>query len=92
MAVKSERFDIRVSREHKRLIEKAARFTGQAVTSFVLSSALDRAREALGRRPRTVLSERDGRTFLRMLGMERAPAAEPALPAAKKAGARRSSP
>jgi uncharacterized protein (DUF1778 family) len=74
MAVKSERLDVRVTREHKRLIEKAALVTGQPVTSFVLSSALDRAREALEGESRTLLSERDGRAFLRMLEEDRAPA------------------
>ena len=75
MTVKTERLDVRVTREHKRLIEKAALVTGQPVTSFVLSSALDRAREALERESRTVLSERDGTAFLRMLEEDRAPAA-----------------
>ena len=75
MAVKTERLDVRVTREHKRLIEKAALVTGQPVTSFILSSALDCAREALEQESRTVLSERDGRTFLLLLDKHRAPAA-----------------
>ena len=73
MATKTERLDVRVTRQNKRLIEKAALVTGQPVTSFILSSALDRAREALERESRTVLSERDGRAFLRMLEEDRAP-------------------
>jgi uncharacterized protein (DUF1778 family) len=75
MAVKSDRLDVRITREHKRLIERAALATGQPVTSFVLSSALERAREALERETRTVLSERDGRLFLRLLEEDRAPTA-----------------
>ncbi len=73
MAVKSERLDVRVTRQNKRLIERAALVTGQPVTSFVLSSALDRAREALERESRTVLSERDGRLFCRLIEEARAP-------------------
>lgn len=77
MAVKSERLEVRVTREHKRIIERAALATGQPVTSFVLSSALDRAREALDRETRTVLTERDGKIFLEMLEEDEPPA--PAL-------------
>ena len=75
MAIKSDRLDVRVTRQNKRLIERAALVTGQPVTSFVLSSALERAREALERESRTVLSERDGKAFLRMLDEDLAPAA-----------------
>jgi uncharacterized protein (DUF1778 family) len=75
MSVKTERLDVRVTRRNKRLIEKAALVTGQPVTSFVLSSALERAREALERESRTTLSERDGKAFLRLLEEDRAPAA-----------------
>jgi uncharacterized protein (DUF1778 family) len=73
MAVKTERLDVRVTRQNKRLIERAALVTGQPVTSFVLSSALERAREALESESRTLLSERDGRAFLRMLEEDRTP-------------------
>jgi len=82
MTVKSERLEVRVTREHKRIIERAALATGQPVTSFVLSSALDRAREALDRETRTVLTERDGKIFLEMLEQDEPPA--PALVRAVK--------
>ena len=67
MTVKAERLDVRVTREHKRLIERAALATGQPVTSFLLSSALDRAREVLEGESRTVLSAQDGKAFLKMI-------------------------
>ena len=73
MSVKTERLDVRVTRANKRLIERAALATGQPVTSFILSSALDRARAALDSESRTVLTERDGRIFLRLLDADRAP-------------------
>jgi len=75
MTVKADRLDVRISREHKRLIERAALVTGQPVTSFVLSSALARAREALESESRTVLTEKDGKAFVRLLDAGRAPAA-----------------
>ena len=77
MAARTERLDVRVSRRNKRLIERAALATGQPVTNFVLSSALQSAREALEQESRTVLSERDGRLFCRMI--EKAPAPDAAL-------------
>jgi uncharacterized protein (DUF1778 family) len=73
MADKSDRIEVRVTREHKRLIEKAALIKGQPVTSFVLSSVLAKARETLERESRTVLSESDGRAFLRTLDEDRPP-------------------
>jgi uncharacterized protein (DUF1778 family) len=45
---KSERLDLRVPDGHKKLIEQAAALAGQTVSSFVLSSTLQRAREVIG--------------------------------------------
>lgn len=67
MPVRTERMDMRLSREQKKLIERAALMTGQPATSFVLSSALERAREALAKESRTILTQRDWSTFVRML-------------------------
>jgi uncharacterized protein (DUF1778 family) len=75
MAVRTERLDVRITAEHKRLIEKAALLTGQPVTNFVVSSALERARATLVMESRTVLSTRDARAFLGLLEEDRAPAA-----------------
>ena len=75
MTVKTKRLDLRVSAEHKRLIERAALVTGQPVTSFVLSSVLDRARETLERETRTVLGERDRVRFLRIMADDSPPPA-----------------
>jgi uncharacterized protein (DUF1778 family) len=85
MTAKTERLDVRVTRRNKRLIERAALATGQPVTSFVLSSALERAREALESEARTELSKRDGAAFLRMLSEDRAPSAA-LLRAVKRSG------
>ncbi|MCE9636245.1 MAG: DUF1778 domain-containing protein [Planctomycetes bacterium] len=67
MATRTERLDVRVTAQHKKLIERAALAMGQPVTSFVLASVLDRAREALQSESRTVLSDRDRTAFLAIL-------------------------
>jgi uncharacterized protein (DUF1778 family) len=56
---KEARVDIRMSEEHKLILEQAAAVTGQPLTSFVLSSTLDRARDILDRETVTKLSRRD---------------------------------
>lgn len=81
MSIKSEtrtaRLDLRLTRQHKRLIERAALATGRPVTSFVLSSVLDCARATLELEARTVLSDRVREGFLEMLASGERPA--PAL-------------
>lgn len=77
MAIKTERLDVRLTPEHKRLIERAALVTEQPLTSFVLASVLESARTTLEKESRTVLSERDALRFLAMLDEDRKPA--PAL-------------
>ena len=67
MTTRTERLDVRVTAQHKKLIERAALAMGQPVTTFVLASALDRAREALRSESRTVLSDRDRTAFLAIL-------------------------
>jgi uncharacterized protein (DUF1778 family) len=86
MATRTRRLDLRLTREHKDLIERAAQATGQPVTSFVLSSVLERARETLDAESRTVLSKRDWASFLRILD---AGAVAPALARAVRRSRRR---
>lgn len=69
----SARLDFRLSPEHKELIERAARIDGQTVSSFVVATLLRAAREALERSSVTTLSERDAKTFLRMLDADAEP-------------------
>jgi len=71
MATRTRRLDLRLTSEHKDLIERAARATGEPVSGFVLSSALERAREALDAEARTVLSKRDWAAFLEALDDDR---------------------
>ena len=77
MSPKTERLEIRVSPEHKQLIERAAKATGQVVSQFMVSIALRRAERVLRRHEWTVLAADDREAFLKILEAERPPA--PAL-------------
>ncbi len=56
---KDARVDIRMSAENKALLEQAAAVMGQPLTSFILSSTIDRALDILDRQVITKLSARD---------------------------------
>jgi uncharacterized protein (DUF1778 family) len=77
MAVRTERLDLRMTPEHKQLVEQAAAASGQPVTSFVLTAVLERARATLEQESRTVLSQRGWLAFQRLLAQPEEPA--PAL-------------
>ena len=80
MSRKSERMEVRVEPEHKRLIEEAAAASGQVVSQFVIAEALRGAHEVLRRATVTTLAGEDREAFLRILDRDEAPA--PALVAA----------
>ena len=84
MAIKTERLDMRLSAEHKELLERAAAITGQAVTSFAVSNLLEKAREVIEQHTRTVLGREDHERFLEILNSDDEPA-----PALLKAAERR---
>ena len=77
MKTKSERLDVRLSAEHKELLEQAAAITGQPLTSFAVSHLLAKAREIVEQHSRTVLSRDDWERFQEILGSDDEPA--PAL-------------
>ncbi|MBI2895463.1 MAG: DUF1778 domain-containing protein [Deltaproteobacteria bacterium] len=66
-AVKSERLDVRLSPDHKELIEDAAALAGQPTSAFAVSTLVERARQIVSDRETTVLSARDKRRFLEIL-------------------------
>ena len=76
MATKTERIEMRVSPEHKALIERAAALRGQSISAFVVAEALESAR----RIQVTTLSKRDWEEFIRILEGDEEPT--PALRAA----------
>jgi uncharacterized protein (DUF1778 family) len=67
-SAKTGRLDLRLSDEQKRLIEQAAALAGQMVSSFVLSSSLQRAWELIGEANVIKLSAEDRDRFLAVLG------------------------
>lgn len=79
---KSERLEMRLTREQKDLIERAARIKGLDVTSFAVPTVVEAAQEVVGQQSVTVLSDRDYKKFLRILDAHEEPA--PKLKAAVK--------
>lgn len=79
---KSERLEMRLAREQKDLIERAARIKGLDVTSFAVPTVVEAAREVVGRQSATLLSGRDFKKFLQILDAHEEPA--PKLKAAVK--------
>jgi uncharacterized protein (DUF1778 family) len=65
--------DFRLNSQHKKLIEKAAALNGQTLSDFATATLLDRARQVLQAENYRVLSERDARRFLELLGTDLEP-------------------
>lgn len=78
MGSKTERIEVRLSAEHKAVIEEAAALRGQSLSAFVVSQALEQAL----RLRLTVLSQRDWERFLEI--MDRAEPAPALVAAARK--------
>lgn len=71
MSTKTERIEVRLSPEHKAMIEEAAALRGQSISAFVVSEALEQAL----RLRFTVLTRRDWERFLEVMDREEVPAA-----------------
>ena len=82
MAAKNKRIEIRLTDEHKTLIEDAATLRGQSVSAFLVSEGLERAQQM----QTTDLSRRDWEGFLDVMDRDEEPTA--ALVAAAKKHAR----
>ena len=80
MVTKSERLEVRLSTEHKSLVERAASLTGQTVSAFVIAELLRCARQVTTEYERRLLARRDWDKFLEIVDRDREPA--PALAAA----------
>lgn len=61
---KDERLDIRLTGEHRGLLQQAADRRGQSLSDFVRAAALDKAAELARDSRTTVLSDRDRDLFL----------------------------
>ena len=66
-ALRTEKLDLRLSRETKRTLEIAASVSNRSLTAFVLESALARADETLADRRAFVLSKPKWTAFLAAL-------------------------
>ena len=75
MAAKAQRIEMRLTPEHKELLERAAEASGQPLTAFALAILIERAHEVLDRHSRTVLSRRDFEAFLKIIDDDREPSA-----------------
>ena len=62
-ATKNERINLRLKQSAKKLIERAATFEGQTVSSFILSSALASAEKTLHEHESIQLNEQDAQRF-----------------------------
>ena len=61
---KTERFQVRIDDDAKRMLERAAALANTSVSAFVVSSALDAAGRLIREWERLVVSERDWVVFL----------------------------
>lgn len=64
---RDERVDLRLSAELKTLLARAASYTGMSLSSFLVSSASQRAKEVVAKRETLTLTARDWRAFLAAL-------------------------
>jgi uncharacterized protein (DUF1778 family) len=80
MASRSARLEMRLTPGDKELLEQAAALSGQGLTSFAVSSALEKARATLAASSVLTLSRRDMKRFAELLEADEEPA--PALRAA----------
>lgn len=80
---KNARMDVRVTSEHKEMIEKAARLSGVNVSDFIVSKSVAAAAKVLEQQNKMTLSKRDWERFLVLLEAEDEP-----TDAAKAAAAR----
>ena len=64
---RSARIEARLSSDAKAVIQRAADISGHSVSDFVVSSALDAARETIRDHEVIVLSARDSMTFVEAL-------------------------
>ncbi|HET7322053.1 MAG TPA: DUF1778 domain-containing protein, partial [Longimicrobiaceae bacterium] len=64
---REDRMDVRLPREHKALIEKAAAFSGESLTGFAVSTLVREARRIIQEHEFVTLSARDRERFVELL-------------------------
>jgi uncharacterized protein (DUF1778 family) len=68
------RIEMRVPEDLKALVERAASVAGQSLTTFAVSTLVERAHQVLAQHETTVLSARDREVFLHALDEKPNPA------------------
>ncbi|MEO5329273.1 MAG: DUF1778 domain-containing protein [Magnetococcus sp. THC-1_WYH] len=71
---RDERIDLRVTAELKNMLARAASLAGVSVSSFLVSTALDRAKEILAEHEVITLTPQDWNVFLAALDGDDPPA------------------
>lgn len=79
---KEERLQVRLDRDAKQVLEKAARYENQTLSGFVLTKALDEARQVIDRHEILRINEQDWGQV--MAAIDNPPAANDALKRARK--------
>ncbi|MFZ1109434.1 MAG: DUF1778 domain-containing protein [Rhodomicrobium sp.] len=79
---RDDRFELRATKEEKRLLAAAAAYERLDVTTFIMRQVLPAAQKVVDRNERIVLSERDTARVLELL--ENPPKLTPALLAAAR--------
>lgn len=79
---KEERLQVRLDRDAKQVLEKAARYENQTLSGFVLTKALDEARQVIDRHEILRINEQDWDQV--MAAIDNPPAANDALKRAHK--------
>ena len=88
MSVKSDRVEARLSPEQRDRIGRAAAFTGESMSAFIVSAAVQRADDIIAEHSSTVVPSD---YFDKLLAaLDEAPEASPRLAAAAKRARRRS--
>lgn len=67
MSIKTERLDFRIAEKQKELIESAALLLGESVSSFAVSTLLERASEVVATYQHTQLTRDDAKRFLAII-------------------------
>lgn len=65
--MKKERIDIRVSKEDKEIIEKAASLSSLSLSSYVISIVLKQARYDITGNKKIILSKNEGQKFIEIM-------------------------
>lgn len=73
MTAKLGRLDFRVADEQKQLIESAATLLGESVSSFAVSTLVERANDVVNRYQNTELTRRDAIRFLEIIDSDALP-------------------